>query len=56
MQQGSCPPLGGFAAAIITASGLGAGVPGHALHCGDIGAGVEQIANKRPSQIMGETV
>src|SRR3954469_14086355 len=36
MQQGHSPALGGLAAAIVAAGGLGAGVPGHALHRGDI--------------------
>ena len=52
MQQGRSAALGGFAAAIIAAGGLGAGVPGHALDGRDIRAGVQQIADKRPAQIV----
>jgi hypothetical protein len=46
------PSLGGLTAPSVTADGLGAGMPRHALYGRNIGTGAEQIANKGPPQIV----
>ena len=52
MQQGAGTLLGGLAAAVVAANHLGAGVPNPALDGDGIGTRNQQIANKRPTQIM----
>jgi len=44
--------LGGLAAPIVARRGLDLGVPGELLDGAEVGAGVEQIADERPSQVM----
>ena len=45
--------LGALAAAVVSGGGLDAGVPGHLLDGGDVGAGVEQVADEGAPQVMG---
>jgi len=49
--------FGGFfldtlSAPIVAGGGLDVGMPGHLLHGGDVRAGIEQISDERPPQIV----
>ena len=48
--------LGPLAAPVITAGCRRAGMASHFLYRGDVGAGVEQVAHKGATEIVGEAL